>query len=149
MMNEQDLTVFIDGAVHYFSQVTGDAARVGTPYLMNTREPAARGYTGIIGVTGDKRGNVYFSAPQLLVKDLLNSMGEDEMTHENLCDAVGEVANTISGNARKYFGKDFMISAPVVVTGQSEKIAVPKEVRSYVVPITWRGFEAGLVISLG
>lgn len=147
-MNEQDLTVFIDGAVHYFSQVSGEAANVGTPYLMNTREPAARGYTGIIGVTGDKRGNVFFSAPQLLVKSLLDSLGEDEMSHENMCDAVGEVANTISGNARQYFGKDFMISAPVVVTGQSEKIAVPEDVRSYVVPINWRGHEAGLVISL-
>lgn len=147
-MNAQELTVFIDGAVHYFNQISGDAADVGTPYLMNTREPAARGYTGIIGVTGDKKGNVYFSAPQLLVKHLLSSMGEDDMSHENLCDAVGEVANTISGNARKFFGKEFMISAPVVVTGQSEKIAVSEEVRSYVVPITWRGHEAGLVISL-
>ncbi|MFK7887185.1 MAG: chemotaxis protein CheX [Gammaproteobacteria bacterium] len=147
-MNAQDLSVFIDGALHYFSQISGDAADVGTPYLMNTREPAARGYTGIIGVTGDKKGNVYFSASQLLVKHLLSSMGEDDMSHDNLCDAVGEVANTISGNARKFFGKEFMISAPVVVTGQSEKIAVPEEVRSYVVPITWRGHEAGLVISL-
>ena len=147
-MNEQDLIVFIDGAVHYFSQVSGESAQVGTPYLMNTRDAAAKGYTGIIGVTGEKRGNVFFSAPQLLVKSLLSSIGEDEMTHENMCDAVGEVANTISGNARKYFGKDFMISAPVVVTGQSEKISVPQDTRSYVVPINWRGFEAGLVISL-
>lgn len=147
-MREQDLTVFIDGAIHYFSQVSGDAASVGTPYLMNTREAAAKGITGIIGVSGDKRGNVFFTAPQVLVKDLLTSLGEEETTHENMCDVVGEVANTISGNAREFFGKEFMISAPVVVTGQSEKIQVPSEIRSYVVPIEWRGFEAGLVISL-
>lgn len=147
-MTEQDLNVFIDGAVHYFTQVTGDAAHVGTPYLMNTQAAAARGFTGIIGVTGHKRGNVYFTAPQVLVKVLLMSMGEDETTHANMCDAVGEVANTISGNARKAFGKDFMISAPIVVSGKSDKIVVPAEVRSYVVPIAWRGYEAGLVISL-
>lgn len=147
-MNAQDLTVFIDGAVHYFSQVSGENADVGTPYLMNTREPAALGYTGIIGVTGEQKGAVFFSAPQRMIKHLLSSMGEDDMSHANLCDAVGEVANTISGNARKIFGKEFMISTPVVVTGQSEKIAVPEQVRSYVVPITWRGHEAGLVISL-
>ncbi|MFK8016939.1 MAG: chemotaxis protein CheX [Gammaproteobacteria bacterium] len=147
-MNAQDLTVFIDGAVHYFKQITGDAADVGTPYLMNTRAAAAKGITGIIGVTGDKRGNVFFTAPQVLVKDLLTSIGEEETTHDLMCDVVGEVANTISGNARKVFGKEFLISAPVVVTGQSEKIVVPSDVRSYVVPIAWRGFEAGLVISL-
>ncbi len=147
-MREQDLTVFIDGAIHYFSQVSGEAASVGTPYLMNTRAAAAKGITGIIGVSGDKRGNVFFTAPQVLVKDLLTSLGEEETSHENMCDVVGEVANTISGNARQFFGKEFMISAPVVVTGQSEKIQVPSEIRSYVVPIEWRGFEAGLVISL-
>ena len=147
-MNAQDLTVFIDSAVHYFEQISGDAAEVGTPYLMNTRAAAAKGITGIIGVRGGKSGNVFFTASQVLVKDLLTSLGEDESTHELMCDAVGEVANTISGNARKVFGKDFMISAPIVVTGQSEKIVVPSEVRSYVVPIAWRGFEAGLVISL-
>lgn len=147
-MNEQDLSVFIDGAVHYFSQVTGDAAHVGTPYLMNTKAAATKGYTGIIGVTGHKRGNVYFTAPQVLVKVLLMSLGEEETTHENMCDVVGEVANTISGNARKAFGRDFMIATPVVVSGESEQIVVPKKVRSYVVPIAWRGYEAGLVISL-
>ncbi len=147
-MTEQDLTVFIDGAIHYFSAVSGDPASVGMPYLMNTREAAAKGITGIIGVSGDKRGNVFFTAPQVLVKDLLTSLGEQEISHENMCDVVGEVANTISGNARQFFGKEFMISAPVVVTGQSEKIQVPSEIRSYVVPIEWRGFEAGLVISL-
>jgi len=149
-MKEADLNVFIDGAVNYFSQVSGVSARVGTPYLMDDRQStAARGYTGIIGVTGERQGNVCFTAPKVLVKVLLMSLGEDDTTHENMCDVVGEVANTISGNARKFFGKEFMISAPIVVADQSEKPKLPVDVRSYVVPIAWRGYEAGLVISLG
>jgi len=147
-MEEKDLKVFIDGAVHYFAQVSGDAARVGTPYLMSTPVAASKGYTGIIGVSGERRGNVYFTAPQVLVKVLLMSLGETETTHENMCDIVGEVANTISGNARKAFGKQFMISTPIVVSGESQNITVSRQVRSYVVPIAWRGYEAGLVISL-
>ena len=115
---------------------------------MGKSETAARGYTGIIGVSGERRGNVYFTAPQVLVKLLLMSLGETETSHENMCDLVGEVANTISGNARKAFGKQFMISTPVVVSGESEAIMTPQRIRSYVVPIAWKGYEAGLVISL-
>lgn len=147
-MRQEDLTVFIDGAVRYFTQVSGDAAQVGTPYLMNTPAAASKGYTGIIGVSGERRGNVYFTAPQVLVKVLLLSLGETETSHENMCDIVGEVANTISGNARKAFGKQFMISTPIVVSGESTAITVPRRIRSYVVPIAWKGYEAGLVISL-
>ena len=77
-MKEEDLTVFIDGAVHYFRQVSGDEAKVGTPYLMNTPAAASKGYTGIIGVSGERRGNVYFTAPQVLVRVLLMSLGETE-----------------------------------------------------------------------
>lgn len=147
-MKEADLNVFIDGAVRYFSQVSGVSARVGTPYLIYRQSATGRGYTGIIGVTGERRGSVFFTAPKVLVKVLLMSLGEDDTTHENMCDVVGEVANTISGNARQSFGKEFMISSPVVVSGGSDKLNLPADVRSYVVPIAWRGYEAGLVISL-
>jgi chemotaxis protein CheX len=147
-MNEKDLTVFIDGAVRYFDHLSGDAAEVGTPYLMDTRSAVGRGLTGIIGVTGHRRGHVYFTAPSVLVKVLLLSMGESDTSQENMCDAVGEVANTISGNARKEFGKNFMISEPIVICGNADSIALPSDARSYVVPISWRGYEAGLVISL-
>lgn len=147
-MNEKDLNVFIEGAVHYFAHTTGDAAEVGTPYLMNTRNAATKDFTGIIGISGQRKGNVYFTAPSVLVKVLLMSIGETDTSHDNMCDVVGEVANTISGNARREFGANFMISAPVVVSGQDNSIVMSRSVRSYVIPITWRSYEASLVISL-
>ena len=54
------------------------------------------------------------------------------MSEELLVDLVGEVANTISGNARYVFGKDFMISVPVVIEGAPSSIHLPKDLRSYV-----------------
>jgi chemotaxis protein CheX len=65
-----------------------------------------------------------------------------------MCDLVGEVANTISGNARKDFGKDFMISVPQVVAGEPEKVAPPDNMRSFVIPINWRSHSAQLVVCL-
>ena len=41
---------------------------------------------------------------------------------DNILDLVGEVANTISGNARKVFGREFLISVPVMIEGAVDKI---------------------------
>lgn len=52
---------------------------------------------------------VYFTAMRSMLVRLLAIMGEPDCSVENLADLVGEMANTISGNARKDFGEDFMI----------------------------------------
>jgi chemotaxis protein CheX len=79
---------------------------------------------------------------------MLMRMGETELTQENMCDLVGEVANTISGNARRDFGKDFMISVPTVLSGDPEKVVTPDNIRSFVIPINWRSHSAQLVVCL-
>lgn len=147
-MNEADLQVFIQGATHFFSHMGGEAAQIGTPYLASNCNNEIKGFTGIIGVTGKRRGSVYFTAPPVLLKVLLMTLGEEDSSHENMCDMVGEVANVISGNARKEYGNAFLISVPIVVVGRLDKIVVPPELRSFVVPITWKNYDASLVISL-
>ncbi|MBT8144092.1 MAG: chemotaxis protein CheX [Gammaproteobacteria bacterium] len=147
-MDELDLQVFIDGTTDFFAQMGGEKADVGTPYLVSNCNSEIKGFTGIIGVSGKRRGSVYFTAPPVLLKVLLMSIGEEDTSHENLCDMVGEVANVISGSARKEFGQDFLISVPVVVVGRLDKIVVPAELRSFVVPISWKSYDAALVISL-
>jgi chemotaxis protein CheX len=62
-------------------------------------------------------------------------------------DLVGEVANTISGNARRDLGKGFVISVPKVVANASDPFVVPHE-RSFVIPINWRTHAAKLVVCL-
>lgn len=147
-MNEDDLRVFIDGAIHYFSKMSQSPAVIQTPYLKENESPLTHEYTGIIGISGRNKGCVYFTAPGSLLKHFLLSIGEDDTSHEALCDLVGEVANTISGNARKYFGAEFLISVPVVVDGQPNAIRLPQNARSYIIPLLWRSYEATLVISL-
>ena len=147
-MDEVDLKVFIEGATHFFADMGGEEAQVGTPYLVSNCNGEIKGFTGIIGVSGRRRGSVYFTAPPVLLKVLLLSLGEEETTHENMCDMVGEVANVISGGARREFGKEFLISVPVVVVGRLDSIVVPPNLRSFVVPITWKSYDASLVISL-
>lgn len=147
-MSEKTLQVFIDGVINYFRHTSDKDVKVGTPYLVENANPAAFDYTGIIGVSGPYRGTVYFSAPKLLLTHLLLSMGEKDTSVENIVDLVGEVANTISGNARTEFGQEFMISVPVVVEGAPGRIHLPKDLRSYVIPVYWKAYSAAVVVCL-
>jgi chemotaxis protein CheX len=147
-MQEQKLQVFIDGAMHYFRQVNANDVDVGTPYLADNNSPAAFDFTGIIGISGPNKGCVYFTAPSALLKHLLFSLGESNTQEEYLRDLVGEVANTISGNARNEYGSEFMISVPVVMQGIPDGIYLHREQRSYVIPIYWKAYSAAIVICL-
>ena len=134
-MHEAQLQVFIDGTLRYFAHASDVTAVVSTPYLVSNSNSIVKEFTGIIGVSGERKGSVYFTAPRPMLKVLLMNMGETDLDDEFLCDLVGEVANTISGNARREFGKDFMISVPVVVVGEPERIVTPERLRSFVIPI--------------
>ncbi|MES2673209.1 MAG: chemotaxis protein CheX [Pseudomonadota bacterium] len=147
-MSEQTLQVFIDGAVRFFEHTNDKEVKVGTPYLVENINPAAYDVTGIIGISGPSRGCVYFTAPRILLKHLLLSIGETDTRSENLFDLVGEVANTISGNARSIFGHEFMISVPVMLEGAPSNIHLPEKSRSYVIPIYWKAYHAAVVICL-
>ena len=147
-MSEQTLQVFIDGAVRFFEHTNDKNVKVGTPYLVENETPAAYDVTGIIGISGPYRGCVYFTAPRILLKHLLLSIGETETANEYLFDLAGEVANTISGNARSNFGHEFMISVPVMIEGAPDHIHLPHNMRSYVIPIYWKAYHAAVVICL-
>jgi chemotaxis protein CheX len=147
-MAEKTLQVFIDGVVRFFEHTSDKHVKVGTPYLVENNSPAAYDITGIIGISGPYRGCVYFTAPRILLKHLLMAIGETDTRNEHLFDLVGEVANTISGNARSTFGHDFMISVPVMLEGAPNNIHLPKDSRSYVIPVYWKTYHAAVVICL-
>jgi chemotaxis protein CheX len=147
-MNETDLHFFIDSTLNYFEEVTDEKAYAGIPFIKEN-EVIVLEYTGIIGISGKRKGSVYFTAagPMLtnLAKIILNLkvVGNIEIK-----DLVGEIANIISGNVRQAYGSDFMISVPVVIEGKTKDIKLPDNIHSFVVPLTWRDFKAFLVVCL-
>ncbi|MFT7561533.1 MAG: chemotaxis protein CheX [Flavobacteriales bacterium] len=147
-MSESTIQVFIDGVVNYFKHTTDKDVKVGAPYLVENTAPLAFDYTGLIGISGPIRGTVYFTAPKILLTHLLLSLGENDTSNTNILDVVGEVANTISGNARTEFGHEFMISVPVMIEGIPGSIHLPQELRSYVIPIYWKAYSAAVVVCL-
>jgi len=147
MLKEAEIRTFIEGATSYFEISAQQAASVGSPYLVTDGNPGAYDYTGIIGISGARKGIVYFSAPRGMLTVLLMRMHESDTSDANLMDLVGEVANTISGNARRDFGRNFIISVPTIVAHDVGKVTAPHS-KSYVIPINWRKHSAKLVVCL-
>ena len=147
MLQEQELKSFVDGATSYFEIAAQQRASIGSPYLVSG-VPTTYDYTGVITIAGKRKGVVYFTAPRAMLTVLLMKMQESDFSHENMCDLVGAVANTICGNARRDFGPDLLISAPNVVHGERANVGVAPGRRSFIIPINWRSHSAKLVVAL-
>jgi chemotaxis protein CheX len=147
MFKEAEIRTFIDGTTNYFETLAQQSATVGSPYLVTDGNPGAYEYTGVIGISGARRGIVYFTAPRGMLTVLLMRMQETDTSDGNIRDLIGEVANTISGNARRDFGRNFEISVPTVVAQNDEQVTTP-HARCFVIPINWRTHSAKLVVCL-
>ena len=114
MLDAEEVRTFVQGTVHFFETATGHAATVGSPYLCIDKSAVVQDYAGVIGISGNREGKVYFTAPRGMLSVMLMCMNETDTGEQNVRDLVGEVANTISGNARRDFGRNFVISTPTI-----------------------------------
>lgn len=148
-MDEHFLQVFIDGVKRYFASTSPDQpVEVGVPYLIPAQRRWQHDITGIIQISGQQPGLVCFSAPRILLRRLLMAQGEFSAEPELCADLVGEVANTIAGNARISFGREFNISTPQVLEGYDlpQEPGQPEQ-RAYLIPLDWNNYRASLMIS--
>jgi chemotaxis protein CheX len=147
-MDDQDIQVFIAGVRRYFESLKADERVLIEPPFIKDEERPLLEYSGIIGISGKSHGAVCFTANGLMLKNILGSLNESPGSREMMCDLVGEIANTLSGNAREEFGRDFLISVPVVAAGEDSGFCFPEEGRNYVIPIIWRSEKAYLLVCL-
>jgi len=147
MLDEREVSSFVAGTTQYFEVAAGQPASVGSPFLVTRGEPDLYEYTGVITVSGRRQGVVCFTAPRGMLVVMLMKMQESNVAHANLCDLVGEIANTIAGNVRRDFGRDFGISPPAI---HSSDLALPLPAGCHpiVVPISWRSHTAKVVVCL-
>ncbi len=147
-MNDNDLKMFVEGSSHYFNTVSQKPASIGAPFLIKDINKYLSDYTGIISISGNFKGCVFFSAPKNMLIKLLSTMEILTPTHVQLMDTVGEVSNTIAGNARREFGDKFMLSTPILLEGKSKRIKTSKIEEVYVIPIIWYQHQANLIINI-
>lgn len=140
--------MFVHGAARYFSKLSPTPAEVGTPYLREESDRVMSDFSAVIGISGNQRGCVYYTAPRDMVHALAAIFGESDLSDDICADFVGEIANTISGNAREHLGPGFLISVPVVIRGRAEDVRFPEGAPAFVIPINWSGHRSTLIICL-
>ena len=61
-LTEAEIRTFVEGATQYFEVSARQPAAVGSPYLVTDGPPAVHEYTGVIGISGRRKGAVCFTA---------------------------------------------------------------------------------------
>ncbi len=148
-ISENEINVFTDAIGHYFRQISTEPAIIKAAFLASDEAPPPLyDYTGAISLSGDYQGTIYFSARRILIRHLLISMQEPSQTEQDFLDAVGEIANTLAGNARQYFGEYMHMSVPVCTTGKLAESIRLTRTHPFVIMIKWRQYHASLVIDM-
>lgn len=146
---EKTVNVFINSVEKYFNTLTKYQVKTYPPYLKNPDELLLKECTGMIGISGSKMGLVYISGGLNLFKDLIVQYVKLESpTTGDMLDMAGELSNVVAGNVRESYGREFMISIPVVFQGMPKKLKFPSDVPIYVIPFNWNGHEAYMVIGM-
>jgi chemotaxis protein CheX len=134
-LNEEELKLFVDSVRRYFKVTTGDDPKITSAYLA-TGEVEGFDFNGIVSFNGDYHGHVMVSMPGQLLREVLLLQGETDLSQGNLLDAVGEIANTLAGNARKVLGAGLGISVPSKLMGSTGVRSKVRE-RPYAITLRW------------
>ncbi len=147
-MKDTEIKIFVEGVLNFFNKLAKDSISVGVPYVKDGNQ-FINEITGFIGLTGKRKGGIFITCSYAMVDEVINAYaGIDDHSNEARKDMIGEIANTISGNASDAFGTDFQISVPVVITGKPEGVDMPTRVPTFVIPIQWKSHKAYLVVGV-
>ncbi len=123
------ISQFVDATTSVLQTMAMTEAKAGTPYVK--QDASAKGdITGVIGFSnpkGKSRGTMSLTFTKPTVLGIVSAMIYEEQTeiNEAVTDAVGELTNMISGQARKglvAMGMVFEGAIPSVITGSGHTI---------------------------
>ena len=149
MSSEHQLGVFVDSVMHYFENAVQQPAACGIPHLAVRTSPQLADYTGVVRISGQRDGVVVFTAPRSMLCVMLMCMQDTDLSHEHLCELVGRIATTLSGDAERNFRHQYSISVRSMVYDRNAPLVYPPHARPIVIPIAWRSYQARLVVCLG
>ena len=146
-MKEEELQHVVEGTMRFFDRLPGTTT-VSAPYPEQGDTPIL-GMSGAIGITGTRKGCIYITAEIDLLKDLCaDYAGVVDADDAAIADMIGELANTIAGNAQEALGGDYKISVPLIITGRPDKLQLPLTNMIFVIPFQWKEHKAFLVIGM-
>lgn len=118
---------FVQATKHVLSTMAMVDPVPGKPYVKKDNT-AAGDVSAIVGLTGDKHGSISISfSKKCAVAIVKNMLGDDiQDIVQDAKDAVGEITNMISGQARAglaQLGLTMQASTPTVVFGDNHTIS--------------------------
>jgi chemotaxis protein CheX len=119
-------------------------SKMGEMFTKAKSEPLRGDVTGVIGWTGAMKGCLTISFSEGAILHIVSSLFGEPCTaiNKDVQDAVGELSNMISGDARRALesqGYVFQSSLPTVVVGQGLRITHMIKRPSTVAPFTVAG----------
>lgn len=145
-LNETDLRLFVDSIKHYLKTTTRQEPQITSAFL-GTGDVQGFEFNGVVTFSGSYNGQVVVSMPARMLRELLLLQHETDMSDGNLLDAVGEIANTLAGNARKTLGTGLEISVPVKMQG-APGIKARVRKHPFVITLRWNRHEAMVCVDM-
>jgi chemotaxis protein CheX len=125
-MDVKLINPFIEATLHVLSSLAFTKAKAGQPFLK--KDSIASGdVSGIVGLSGEARGTISVSfSEQSILAIVGNMFGEPvKEINDEVKDAVGEILNIVSGQARQKLeamGRTLKGAIPTVITGKNHAI---------------------------
>lgn len=125
-MDVKLINPFINATINVLETMAFVTVTAGKPYVKQD-STAVGDVTGVIGLTGVAHGTIAVTFEEKCILTVVSNMlGETmESLNEDIADAVGELTNMISGQARRELdevGKVFKAAIPSVITGKNHTI---------------------------
>lgn len=123
-MRASHINCFIAAVQNVFKTMLDTDVTVSKPRL-KTDNNTAHDVTGIISLSGDVAGAVALDFPMATACAAVEAFSGTRYHHvcDEFSDAIGELANMVSGNAKKDLtGLNVSISIPTVVVGQNHRL---------------------------
>ncbi len=125
-MDVKLINPFINATINVLETMAFISVTAGKPYV-KTDNVAVGDVSGVLGLTGVANGTIAVTFEEKCILTIVSNMFGETMTELNneIADAVGELTNMISGQARReleQIGKVFKAAIPSVVTGRDHSI---------------------------
>lgn len=149
-MDASMISPFVSAIQNVFSTMFQLPVEVGEPKIKSGHK-STHDVSGIIGVSGEMTGTIVLSMPSDAASSIVALLAgmEFDVESADFADAVGELVNMISGNAKAEFQRrDVSISCPSVVIGSGHTIAVPSGTPCVMIPCTTDCGEVVLEVAL-
>ena len=126
MLEAKIINPFLEAAANVLQTMAMIQATPGKPFIK--KDGTALGeVTGIIGITGDHTGSLSISFSKSCIASVVTNLFGTTVTEVNdeVCDAVGELTNMISGDARRRLeAQEVMLQGgtPTIVSGRDHSV---------------------------